>query len=224
MQTTTIDEYDEDEESVVAGTDFGYIAKDGDIYIYTGVTSMAADNSNLGFIMVNERTGEYKYFAVSSANEQSAMNAAEGEVQQYGYEASFPTLINVDGELAYIGVLKDQSGLVKMYYMVNVKDYGKVVVANDRDTCVNKYAEKLGLDVNEEIIGPSEDEKEKEDVAFVITIIQYVDIDGDTYVYMGTEDGTIYKALFADNEQLLFAKEGDTIIGTVSDGLLTVSK
>ena len=227
MQTTTIKSVSEDEdeeESVEAGTDYGYIAKDGDIYIYTGVTSMAADNSNLGFIMVNERTGEYKYFAVSSANEQSAMNAAEGEVQQYGYQASFPTLINVDGELAYIGVLKDQSGLVKMYYMVNVKDYGKVVVANDRDTCVNKYAQKLGLDVNEEVIGPSEEETPKEDVAFVISVIQYVDVDGDTYVYMGTEDGTIYKAVFADNEQLLFAKVGDTIIGTVSDGLLTVTK
>lgn len=226
MQTTTIDEYDEEEDSIVAGTDFGYIAKDGDIYIYTGVTSMAADNSNLGFIMVNERTGEYKYFAVSSANEQSAMNAAEGEVQQYGYEASFPTLINVDGELAYIGVLKDQSGLVKMYYMVNVKDYGKVVVADDRDTCVNKYAEKLGLIVNEDVIGPSEDAEdvEKEDVAFVISVIQYVDIDGDTYVYMGTEDGTIYKALFAENEELLFAKPGDTIIGTIQNGLLTIGK
>lgn len=97
------------------------------------------------------------YFAVSSANEQSAMNAAEGEVQQYGYQASFPTLINVDNELAYIGVLKDQSGLVKMYYMVNVKDYGKVVVADSREACVSKYAEKLGLNVNEEIAGPVEE-------------------------------------------------------------------
>lgn len=70
MQTTTMDvSSDEDDESHNAGTDYGYIAKDGDIYVYTGVTSMAADSSNLGFIMVNERTGEYKYFAVSSANE-----------------------------------------------------------------------------------------------------------------------------------------------------------
>ena len=155
MQTTKIDSYYEEDGEVYieAGTDYGYIAKDGDIYVYTGVTSMAADSSNLGFIMVNERTGEYKYFAVSSANEQSAMNAAQGEVQQYGYVASFPTLINVDNELAYIGVLKDNSGLVKMYYMVNVKDYGKVVVADSRETCVTKYAEKLGLNLNEDIIG-----------------------------------------------------------------------
>ena len=228
MQTTKIDSYYEDEDGEVymeAGNDYGYIAKDGDIYVYTGVTSMAADSSNLGFIMVNERTGQYKYFAVSSANEQSAMNAAQGEVQQYRYVASFPTLINVDNELAYIGVLKDKSGLVKMYYMVNVKDYGKVVVADSREACVSKYAEKLGLNLNEEIIGSlpeTEEPVESTPVEFVISVIQYVDIDGNTYVYMGTEDGTVYKALFKDNEQLLFAKVGDTIKGSVTNGILKV--
>lgn len=223
MQTTTIDTYSEDEEDedIEAGTDYGYIAKDGDIYVYTGVTSMAADSSNLGFIMVNERTGEYKYFAVSSANEQSAMNAAEGEVQQYGYEASFPTLINLDNSLAYIGVLKDQSGLVKMYYMVNVEDYGKVVVADSREACVSKYAAKLGLVVDENF-GTETPDVEKAPVTFVISVLQYIDVNGNTYVYMGTEDGTVYKALFSENEKLLFAKVGDTIKGTVSNGLLTV--
>lgn len=226
MQTTTIDtaySEDEEDEGIDAGTDFGYIAKDGDIYIYTGVTSMAADSSNLGFIMVNERTGEYKYFAVSSANEQSAMNAAEGEVQQYGYQASFPSLINVDNSLAYIGVLKDQSGLVKMYYMVNVEDYGKVVVAESREECVNKYAKKLGLSPDGDINKPDEDdETTATPVEFVISVIQYVDIDGDTYVYMGTEDGKVYKALFHENEKLLFAKPGDTVKGSVKNDLLTV--
>lgn len=229
MQTTTTSTYYEDEDGNIveeAGTDYGYIAKDGDIYVYTGVTSMAADSSNLGFIMVNERTGEYKYFAVSSANEQSAMNAAEGEVQQYGYAASFPTLINVDNELAYIGVLKDYSGLVKMYYMVNVKDYGKVVVADSREACVTKYAEKLGLNVNEDIIGSDDvvEEVQKTTVEFTISVIQYVDVNGNTYVYMGTADGTVYKALFSANEQLLFAQVGDVIRGTVSDGVLTVTE
>lgn len=227
MQTTKIDNYYEEDGEVYmeAGSDFGYIAKDGDIYVYTGITSMAADSSNLGFIMVNERTGQYKYFAVSSANEQSAMNAAQGEVQQYGYVASFPTLINVDNELAYIGVLKDNSGLVKMYYMVNVKDYGKVVVADSREACVAKYAQKLGLDVNEDIIGNIPEDEAPVDstpVEFVITVIQYIDIDGNTYVYMGAEDGTVYKALFKENENLLFAKVGDTIKGSVSNNSLTV--
>lgn len=228
MQTTTIDTYYEDEdgeETIEAGTDFGYIAKEGDIYVYTGVTSMAADSSNLGFIMVNQRTGDYKYVAVSSANEQSAMNAAEGEVQQYGYNASFPTLINVDNELSYIGVLKDQSGLVKMYYMVNVKDYGKVVVASTRDECVSLYAKKLGLTFNEDILGSEVTEDvEKTEVSFVISVIQFADVNGNTYVYMGTEDGMVYKSLFHQNEALLFAKVGDKIVGFLQNGNVTVEK
>lgn len=229
MQVTTIDTYSENEdgeEIIEAGMDFGYIAKDGDIYVYTGVTSMAADSSNLGFIMVNQRTGAYQYVAVSSANEQSAMNAAEGEVQQYGYHASFPTLINVDNELSYIGVLKDQSGLVKMYYMVNVKDYGKVAVANTREECVSLYAKKLGLALNENILDSQDSNQntQKTQVSFVISVIRFADIDGNTYVYMGTDDGRVYKSLFHENEALLFAEIGTTITGFLQNDKLTVEK
>lgn len=237
MQTTTVTEVTEDEEEEeeeeTTGTDYGYIAKDDDIYIYTGVTSMAADSSNLGFIMVNERTGEYKFFAVSGANEQSAMNAAEGEVQQYNYTASFPTLINVDEELTYLGVLKDNSGLVKMYYMVNVKDYGKVVVASSREECVQKYADKLGLQPDKILLDSmegdgttteddSKEEVEKETVSFEIQVMEFIDVDGNTYVYMGTPEGKVYKALFAENEQLLFAKAGDKVTGAVAEDVFTL--
>lgn len=240
MQTTTIDESsgdeDDDEDEDTVTTDYGYIAKDGDIYIYTGVTSMAKDSSNLGFIMVNERTGQYRYFAVSGANEQSAMKAAEGEVQQYSYVASFPTLINVDDELTYIGVLKDANGLVKMYYMVNVKDYGKVVVASKKSACIEEYSKELGLKPDESLMdqgdadlsGDSEKEDKKdgagakeEQVSFTVTVIQYGDVDGNTYVYLGTEDETVYKALLSDNEKLLFVQPGDTILGTVTGDIFT---
>lgn len=240
MQTTTLAgsaEEEEEDDSDGASTDFGYIAKDGDIYIYTGITSMAKDSSNLGFIMVNERTGEYRYFAVSGANEQSAMNAAEGEVQQYSYKASFPTLINVDGELTYIGVLKDSNGLVKMYYMVNVKDYGKVAVASKREECVTTYAEELGLKPDESLIDAAEqgaaaddessDDEQKEnaeEVTFTVSVLQYVDVDGNTFVYMGTEDGKVYKAKFASNEDLLFVKAGDTLKGTIAKDSFTLEE
>ena len=40
---------------------------------------------------------------------------------------------------------------------------------------------------------------------------------------MGTADGKVYKALFKDNEQLLFAKVGDTVKGSESDGKLSVT-
>ena len=60
-------------------------------------------------------------------------------------------------------------------------------------------------------------------VEFVISVIQYVDVDGNTYVYLGPADGKVYKALFKDNEQLLFAKAGDTVKGAELDGKLSVT-
>ena len=108
--------------------------------------------------------------------------------------------------------------------MVNVKDYGKVVVADSREACVNKYAEKLGLNLIGDLI-ESEGEKEPVEtipVEFIISVMQYVDVNGNTYVYMGTEDGIVYKALFSANEQLLFAKVGDVVKGVMVDGVLTI--
>ncbi|MBQ9745292.1 MAG: hypothetical protein IJW21_00535, partial [Clostridia bacterium] len=81
--------------------DFGYLMYDDDVWYYTGVTSVTGDASNIGFIVSNARTGEYKYYSVVGAEEYSAMNAAEGEVQHMNYKASFPALINVSGEATY---------------------------------------------------------------------------------------------------------------------------
>ena len=78
--------------------------------------------------------------------------------------------------------------------------------------------------MNEEILG-GEDTKEEVDkvpAEFIISVIQYVDINGNTYVYMGTEDGTVYKALFSANEQLLFAEVGDVVKGSVVNGELII--
>ena len=112
-----------------------------------------------------------------------------------------------------------------MYYMVNVKDYGKVVVADTREACVSAYAKKMGLTINGDIADSDEENQgEAYNVTFVISQIQYIDISGNTYVYMGTPDGVIYKALFAENEELLFAKIGDKITGIVKNGILSVEK
>ena len=81
----------------VATDDFGYIILGDDVWYFTGVTSITSDESNIGFIISNARTGEYKFYPVIGAEEYSAMEAAQGEVQEKGYVASFPSLINVSG-------------------------------------------------------------------------------------------------------------------------------
>ena len=62
--------------------DYGYIALDDDVWYFTGVTSVSGDQSNIGFILSNARTGEYKFYPVIGAEEHSAMAAAAGEVQE----------------------------------------------------------------------------------------------------------------------------------------------
>ncbi|MCI5621837.1 MAG: hypothetical protein MR355_09825 [Lachnospiraceae bacterium] len=213
--------YDEDGEESYYGSNYGYVAKDGDIWIYTGVTSVNDDASNIGFILSNERTGETHYYNISGADESSAMSAAEGEVQEKGYQASFPSLINVDEQPTYIMVLKDASGIVKLYAMVNVESYNVVTTATTLDDCFKKYRALLGTDTAEEsdeVAGqevPEEPEEtvtvETESMTFVISRIQYADVDGNTYVYYADEAGTIYCQKFADDPTCMMRQEGDTI-------------
>ena len=222
---------DEDEDETFA-PDYGYVAKDGDIWIYTGVTSVNDDASNIGFIMVNERTAEAHYYVVAGADESSAMAAAEGEVQEKGYQASFPSLINVDDQPTYIMVLKDASGIVKLYAMVNVESYNMVTTAVSLDDCFAKYRTLLGMgesgmDANEDETDEDGDKAEENlkgdgaaqptepvetsEMSFIVSAIHYIDVDGSTWVYLSGEDGNVYKQRFADNENLIFLAVGDNV-------------
>ena len=200
--------------------DYGYIAKEGDIWIYTGVTSVNEDASNIGFIMVNERTGEAHYFTIPGADENSAMNAAEGEVQEKGYTASFPSLINVKGAATYIMLLKDANDIVKMYAMVNVEQYNLVTTGETLDECYDNYCKMIGLGEKdtEEESEPEETTKDSEnytgettELEFTVESITSAVIDGNTYIYFTDEQQHIYKQKFAENENLLLVKKGDTI-------------
>ncbi len=192
----------------VTTDDFGYKVMDGDVYIYTGVTSVNGDESNIGFLLINSRTSECKYFPVAGAEEYSAMSAAEGEVQNLGYKASFPSLINVAGEPTYIMVLKDEGGLVKQYALVNVKQYNIVACATSQDEVLDKY-KKLLSDNN--IIENKEPEIVTKDATITVAEVNFVTIDGNTWVYIKSEDGKYYKQQFKKNEMLIALKVADIL-------------
>ncbi len=185
-------------------SDYGYIAKDGDIWIYTGVTSVNGDSSNIGFLLANERTGESRYYTIAGADEKSAMAAAEGEVQEKGYQASFPSLINIDGHPTYIMVLKDSGGLVKLYATVNVEQYNIVTTAATQAECIEKYKAALGIE-NEAVTQPLQEK------SITIASIKYIDIDGNTYVYLVDSENNIFKAKASSHENMLLLNAGDKV-------------
>lgn len=188
--------------------DYGYKVMDGDVWLYTGVTSVNADESNIGFVLMNERTSEARYYQISGAEEHSAMSSAQGEVQHLGYVASFPSLINIGGEPTYIMAMKDEAGLVKMYALVNVRKYNIVATGSTQREALSSY-KKLLKENGIRNAGSTEADNLTKQIQ--IDRIRFVDMEGETVVYINDTQGNVYKQTFAENEALIFLKEGDTI-------------
>ena len=183
---------------------YNYLAMDDDIYLYTGITSVVSDESNLGFVLSNMRTGDTKFYKVAGAEEFSAMNSAEGQVQEKGYKSTFPLLINLKGKPTYLVSLKDSNGLVKMYAFIDVVDYQKVVVTDSSKGIVTAKDNYLK--------GTKTDAKDEELVREKITIekIHTAIINGYTYYFLETKDKK-YKVSISLDENLPFLNVGDTI-------------
>lgn len=122
---------------------YNYIALEDDVWVYSGVTSVNGDQSNVGFVLMNQRTMETRFYTIEGATEDSAMSSAQGQVQNLGYQATFPLLLNIANEPTYFMALKDDAGLVKMYAMVNIQKYQWVATGNTIKECEKAYHELL---------------------------------------------------------------------------------
>ena len=158
---------------------YNYIVKDDDVWVYTGVTSVSGDESNVGFVLMNQRTMESRYYACPGAEEYSAMDSAQGQVQHLGYTATFPLLLNVTGEPTYFMALKDDAGLVKMYAMVNISKYQNVAIGDTVSECVKDYQTLLKQNGIFAFDGSTEQE-----IKAVIEKIAPVVIDGNSHYYV----------------------------------------
>jgi len=194
-------------EVVQTTTGYNYLAQDDDIYLYTGITSVLADESNIGFILTNMRTKETKFYGIAGAEEYSAMDSAKGQVQQMNYTSTFPLLINLKGRPTYLISLKDNAGLVKMYAFVDVVDYQKVVVT-DSSKGIKKAADAYLSEVLDES-STSGSLKEKE---INVKDIRTVMVDGTTYYYFRDGEDKKYRVSIKVNKNKLpFLNDGDTI-------------
>ncbi len=194
----------------VATDGYNYIANNDDVYLYTGMTSATADESNIGFVLVNMRTKETKFYEVPGAEEYSAMSSAEGQVQHLGYNATFPLLLNVADRPTYFMSLKDASGLVKMYAYVDVERYHIVGTGDTVKNAQADYIAKLQSSDDVEI------EQTTEEITAVIEEIQSAVVEGSTKYYVRIkDDARIFIADIAVSPELPFLKEGDNVTLTV---------
>lgn len=174
---------------------YNYLAVDDDVWVYTGVTSVSGDQSNVGFVLINQRTMETKFYKVEGATERSAMDSAEGQVQNLEYKATFPLLLNISGEPTYFIALKDNAGLVKKYAMVNVQKYQVVGIGDTVSECEAQYQELL----HKEGIQVEEDKRETGEITGKITKLVQGVVDGNSHYYIMIEGSdAIYDVLVAD--------------------------
>lgn len=184
---------------------YNYLPMNDDIYLYTGITSVNSDESNIGFVLVNMRTKETHFYPVTSADEYSAMVSAEGSVQEKGYKATFPLLINLNGQPMYILSLKDSSGLIKSYALIDVQNYQNVYIDSSIKSLVNKFMTESGASVES-----IETEEDLSRLQGHIEEIQATVVEGNT-VYYFMLDGKVYRANIQLSEALPFLKAGDYV-------------
>lgn len=195
---------------------YNYIALDDDVWVYTGLTSVNGDQSNVGFALMNQRTMETRYYKVEGATETSAMASAEGQVQNLNYRASFPLLLNISGEPTYFVALKDGAGLVKKYAMINVEKYQWVAIGDTVQECERNYNELLETNGIENTRA-----EELKQISGVIEVIAPVVIDGNTHYYVCLEGNDAVFDVDLVNEELLGIlryREGDRISLSYEEG------
>jgi hypothetical protein len=201
------------QKAVTMTTDgYNYIALNDDVYMYTGVTSAGSDESNVGFILVNQRTKEAKYYNITGAEEYSAMSSAEGAVQHLNYNATFPLLLNISDQPTYFMALKDSAELVKMYSMVNVRDYQITATGSTVAECQSNYEKLLvqnGIKVVEVV---EEQPTDTEEITGVIDDIRSAVIDGNTCYYFHLKDNGAYYSISASQSQTaIILNTGDKV-------------
>ena len=195
---------------------YNYLALDDDVWVYTGVTSVSGDKSNVGFVLMNQRTMETRYYACEGAQERSAMDSAEGQVQNLKYTAAFPLLLNISGAPTYFIALKDDAGLVKMYAMVNVQKYQIVATGDTVSECEAQYTDLM---YENGIKQEAEDTREIMTITAPITKIAQGVVDGNSHFYIMLEGSdAIFDVSVVDFIDIIRYDVGDEVTIEYKEG------
>ncbi len=186
-----------------------YMYLDGEWYFYTGMTSIGADESTVGFMLTNTRSKETTFYKIAGATELAAMKSAEGKVQNLAYKASFPLLLNIEGAPTYFMTLKDNQGLVKQYSFVNVRDYSVVGTGETLTDARSNYT-KLLYGNDDFTALPSGEEKT---LTGEVERLGTTQVDGNTvYTLILKEQPTsLFTVPHSISPELAITREGDQV-------------
>ena len=184
------------------------VYNEGRNYLFTGLTSVGADESAIGFIMVDMVTKESKIYQMSGATETAAMKSAQGKVQQFGYYASQPIILNHEGVPTYFMTLKDNSGLIKQYAFVSVANVTSVGAGESINEALRDYNRVLGTSNS---LVPNDGDKEE--INGTISRVASEN-NGDILVYkfiLTEVPNKIFVTSYDKSEELALSQIGDSV-------------
>lgn len=184
---------------------------EGECYYFTGMTSVGSDESCVGFIMVNTRTKHTQMCYMSGATESAAMKSAEGLVSDFGYTATEPLPLNVNGIPTYVVALKDGEGLIKSYAMVNIENYSIAAKGSSLQEVSRAYIQAITKNSGTYAVGS--DETYKYTYEGIVERISAVVEDGSTYYYLVVEGEKekIFMGSYTVSDELSITRDGDTV-------------
>lgn len=191
---------------------YNYIAINDDVYMYTGVTSVTSDQSNIGFLLSNQRTKETFFYPVAGATESSAQASAQSQVQQMRYVATFPLLLNIADQPTYFMSLKGDDGLVKMYAMVNVQQYQIVETGQTVADCEANYRRALADNGLIDTGAAEVPDVERAEASGTLAEIRTAVMDGNSYYFLRLEgEDVFYTVSAAENPIAVILNVGDAV-------------
>jgi hypothetical protein len=189
---------------------YAIVYNNGKCYYFTGLTSVGADESATGFVMVDMVTKKPLLYDMSGATEFAAQQSAEGKVQNLKYVASFPLITNVDGEATYFMTLKDNAGLIKQYAFVSVKDYTTVGNGETIADALDNFRKNMRNTSGGSVIATGSDKLTLEGT--ILRINSELQASSTIYKFIITEQpDKIFTATFDLSNELALTKEGDKV-------------
>ena len=190
---------------------------DGHCYFYAGLTSTGSDNTSVGFLMINSRTKEVKFFKSKGSSEDKAAASAEGVVQHLRYNATHARFYNLNGDFTFAFGLKDAEGLVKKYAFVNYDDYAIVGIGDDESSAYRDYRSKLNSKGNV-IVGDKYGKVQE--VKGIVTRFSNDNKDGNSFYYLTIDKfkNKMFVSKSDVNPKLTLTKIGDEVVITFNDG------
>ena len=186
--------------------DYAYVQFNDNVHIYTGVTSVGKDESNVGFAYVDLRDGDISYIQRAGAEEYSARSSAEGALQQYHYTAIFPSMVNVNDVPTYFMGLVDSANLIKSYAFVSYENYQNVGVGTTVEEAYTNYVKIIGGNATKP------NENITSEISFTISDIRTVVIDGNTVILLMDDGNRIYRYNMSKGDlRASFLKQGDSV-------------